>query len=175
MQVAAGLSLMLGRVLLAWCEQLGDPSLARYQETGGFTGLARATSLDLVQVLAELRASGLRDESGEGEPVYLKWQRFARRHQPGRLVVDAVEADPRSQSAGTLLTRNPFGLVEGILIAAAAHQVSQVRLLLPEHLDQYQAVLLNSFEQAADANLAPPVELELVRSSRISVWQQGPR
>ena len=95
---STGLSLVLGRVLTAWCEQLKSQSVERYMEFGGFQGLWRASDMALQDVVAELRASGLRDRRLEGEPVYLSWQRFQARHEPGMLVVDATHYDDRSRS-----------------------------------------------------------------------------
>ncbi|MCF8064702.1 MAG: hypothetical protein K9K36_05630, partial [Desulfarculaceae bacterium] len=68
---ATGLSLVLGRTLLAWCDQVGAGGLDRYVSLGGFQGLERAEAMTPVEVIAELRTAGLRDRPGDAEPVYL--------------------------------------------------------------------------------------------------------
>ena len=50
---ATGLSLVLGRTLLAWCDQVAQGGLDRYQALGGFQGLTRAGELSPVEVIAE--------------------------------------------------------------------------------------------------------------------------
>jgi NADPH-dependent glutamate synthase beta subunit-like oxidoreductase len=172
---SSGFSLVLGRVLTAWCEQLSPPTLERYLETGGFQGLSRAAQMTPLEVVAELRTSGLRDRGPAAEPVYANWQRFHLRHETGPLVVDARSYDPRSAAAGFLLETNPFGLIEGLLIAAVASGSETVHLLLPEELHTYEAVLLNGLEAVnrQGLNQGKHLSLELKREVRPTIWAQG--
>ncbi|HID28603.1 MAG TPA: hypothetical protein EYP19_01215, partial [Desulfobacterales bacterium] len=162
---STGLSLVLGRVLSAWCEQVKPPDIERYLEFGGFQGFWRVADMTPQDVIAELRSSGLRDRRSLGEPVYLSWQRFQSRHEPGVLVVDATHYDDRSQSGNFLLSNNPFGLIEGLLIAAMACDVSRCRLLLPAGLHDFESGLLNALEIIEERNLSSgrQLDLELIR------------
>ena len=171
-----GLSLVLGNILHAWCQRLDSPDLERYLEVGGFQGLAHAAGLSEMEVMAELRSSGLRDRTPLAEPLYLKWQNFQRRHQEGVLVVDAVSLDPASQSGSFLLTRNPFGLVEGLMIAAHVHQVDQVLVRIPAHLQGLEAALLNALERAQSHNLTggQTLNLQFQRQPNPSARMSGP-
>ena len=174
---ASGLSLVLGRMLLAWCQELGEPSLERYRQLGGFEGLGRVTGLAPLEIVSELRSSGLRDRSGKADPVYLKWQRFSHRHEPGVLVVDALDYDPSSQAWVTLLSQNPFGLVEALFTAARVFGVQRCIVLIPRELEVFEHVLLNSAEQAAEEGFGgdnPPF-LELVRDQQPSIMTEGPK
>lgn len=145
--LSTGLSLILGRVLTEWCRQLEPRSLDRYLEIGGFKGLDAVRASGEADAIAQLRSSGLRDRTLTAGPVYLKWHEFMRDHQPGRLVVDALNYDPRSQAASFLLSHNPYGLLEGLAIAARVTGVSKVLLLLPpEHSDEVVYVL-NALEE----------------------------
>ena len=172
---STGLSLVLGRVLTTWCEQINPTTLERYLEIGGFQGLRRALDLPPLEVMAELRSSGLRDRGYLAEPVYLDWKRFQRRHEPGVLVVDATQFDARSESSAFLLTRNPFGLVEGLLIAAVTCGVEHCRLLLPPDLHDYETGFLNALEAILEHNLTQGKQLkvELVRHRAPSIWTDG--
>jgi NADH:ubiquinone oxidoreductase subunit F (NADH-binding) len=170
-----GLSLMLGRLLTSWCQELGSSSPERYMETGGFQGLARAASNPALEVIAELRSSGLRDRGPSVEPVYLSWQRFSRRTARGVLVVDATQLDPRSQSGSMLLGQNPFGLLEGLLVAAHAMDVSKAIVLLPSELAGYEAELLNAWEMTRHLamDLEKDLVLEVQRDASPFIWDQG--
>src|SRR5271157_4573384 len=110
--VSTGLALVLGRVLTPWCEQIKPNTLDRYVEIGGFQGFNIIKGLSVLDVLAELRTSGLRDRGPTAEPVYSNWQRFLRRDDAGVLVVDATQYDEGSASAAFLLYHNPFALIE---------------------------------------------------------------
>ena len=172
---STGLSLVLGRVLTTWCEQISPTTLDRYLEIGGFQGLRRALDLTPLEVMAELRSSGLRDRGYLAEPVYLDWKRFQRWHEPGVLVVDATQFDARSESSAFLLTRNPFGLVEGLLIAAVTCGVEHCRLLLPPDLHDYETGFLNALEAILEHNLTQGKQLkvELIRHRAPSIWTDG--
>ena len=173
---STGLSLVLGRVLTAWCEQLKPLSIKRYEEIGGFQALKRTAAMSHLDLLAELRAGGLRDRGSMAEPLYLNWQRFQRRHEPGVLVVDATQYDSRSQSSAFLIQNNPFGLVEALLIAARACKTDQCLLLLPPELQDLQAVVLNTLETVLSRDLSQSINLriELVRDADPSIWTHGP-
>jgi NADH-quinone oxidoreductase subunit F len=170
-----GLSLMLGRLLTSWCQELDSPAAERYMATGGFQGLARAAQNPATEVIAELRTSGLRDRGPSVEPVYLSWQRFSRRTVPGTLVVDASQLDPRAQNGAMLLGRNPFGLLEGLLIAAHTFNISEAVILLPGELAGFEAGLLNALEMTRHLamNLENGLSLEIKRDSSPSIWEQG--
>ncbi len=144
---STGLSLILGRVLTEWCQQLQPRSLDRYLEIGGFRGLEAARGMTEAEAIAQLRSSGLRDRTLTPEPAYLKWHEFMRDHQPGRLVVDALNYDPRSQAASFLLAGNPYGLVEGLAIAAQVTGARQVVVLLPPEHQGDEVYLLNALEE----------------------------
>ncbi len=172
---STGLSLALGRVLTAWAEQLDPPGLERYLEIGGFQGLAGAAKQPATEVISQLRTSGLRDRGPTAEPVYRSWQRFQRRHQPGLLVVNAVQLDPRGQAGAFLLDKNPYGLLEGLLVAVHACEVDKVLVLLPPEFQHCEAGLLNAWEMVhmVDLHLERPFDLELVRTVEPSIWEHG--
>ena len=172
---STGLSLALGRILTAWVEQLDPPGLDRYLEIGGFQGLADSARLSPLEVISELRTSGLRDRGPAAEPVYRSWQSFQHRHQEGVLVVNALQPDPRGQGAAFLLSANPFGLSEGLLAAAHACDARRVQLLLPPELQSAEAGLLNAWESVhqLEASLDRELSLELVRDRRPSFLMRG--
>lgn len=172
---SSGLSLVLGRALMAWCEQTQPITLNRYLEIGGFQGLRRISEMALPDILAELRASGLRDHGFSTEPLYLSWQRFQQRNEPGELVVDATHYDDRSEAGSFLLSRNPFGLIEGLLIGAHTCGVEHCKLLLPARLRDFEANILNALETSLHYEISNgmPFNIELIRDSAPAIRTQG--
>lgn len=158
--------MLLGRALTAWCEQTQPVTLSRYQEIGGFQGLRRTYGMALPDMLSELRASGLRDRGHLAEPLYLSWLRFQQGNEPGELVVDATQYDERSEAGSFLLARNPFGLVEGMLIAAHTFGVERCSILLSERLLDFEANILNAFESSLSSEMSKGLHLtiELIRN-----------
>jgi len=166
----------LGRALTAWCEQIKPLTLSRYLEVGGFQGLRRSVAMSPLDIIAELRGSGIRDRGFTVEPLYLSWQRFQQRNDRGTLVVDATQYDERSQAGPYLLANNPFGLVEGLLVAASACNVRHCRILLSSRLQDYEANILNALEASLNHEITGGIDLqvELTRDVPPSILTGGP-
>jgi NADH-quinone oxidoreductase subunit F len=103
---------------------LTDPPIASlddYLLAGGGTGLARADELGPFQVVEEVNLSGLRGRGGAGFRTGAKWasvQRGGGRHH--YVVCNAAEGEPATFKDRALLRANPYQVVEGLAIAAAA-------------------------------------------------------
>lgn len=133
-------------VLLARLVQAPQPDLNRYLEGGGFVGAFEAADKSFLEIIAALRASGLLGRGREGAPVYHTWWVFSQRPENGCLVVDARQDDPKSLAVPSLLLGNPFGLLEGLCIAAMALGVTRVRVLLSPQAHQLQTWLQDALE-----------------------------
>src|SRR3990167_8896232 len=73
------------------------------------------------QVIAEVKASGLRGRGGAGFPTGLKW-RFMPRQFPGQkyLVCNSDEGEPGTCKDRDIMQYNPHSVIEGMVIAAYA-------------------------------------------------------
>ncbi|MCA0175435.1 MAG: NADH-quinone oxidoreductase subunit NuoF [Proteobacteria bacterium] len=106
--------------------------LADYQARGGYTALRRILGLDGQealtpdQVIAEVKASGLRGRGGAGFPTGLKWS-FMPRIYPGQkyLVCNSDEGEPGTCKDRDILRYNPHIVIEGMAIAAYAMGITQ--------------------------------------------------
>ena len=97
-------------------------SLDDYVAAGGGEGLANALAMDPDDVIAEIRAAGLRGRGGAGFPTGIKWRgvRDAGKAD-GRcyVVCNAAEGEPGTYKDRPLMERNPYQVLEGMLIALA--------------------------------------------------------
>nr|PZN69480.1 MAG: NADH ubiquinone oxidoreductase [Bacillota bacterium] len=103
--------------------QDGREDLDSYRARGGYAGLAAARDRSSGWVLEQLQHAGLRGRggSGEGRPIFEKWQRVAAAAVPERYVVaNGAESQAVSQKDRFLLARFPHRVLEGLLIAAHA-------------------------------------------------------
>ncbi len=91
-------------------------------KAGAFDGLKKAVrTLAPAGVVAEIRASGLRGRGGAGFPTADKWQVAAATPADRRYVVaNGYGADPAVRTDALLMEMNPYGLIEGVAIAAWA-------------------------------------------------------
>ncbi len=97
--------------------------LKDYEARDGYRALRRILSEKIPpeQVIAEVKASGLRGRGGAGFPTGLKWS-FMPRQFPGQkyLVCNADEGEPGTFKDRDILRYNPHIVIEGMAIAAYA-------------------------------------------------------
>ncbi len=98
-----------------------------YVKRGGYEALKKILSTGMSQedVIAELKASGLRGRGGAGFPTGLKWS-FMPRSFPGQkyLVCNSDEGEPGTFKDRDILRLNPHIVIEGMAIAAYAMGIS---------------------------------------------------
>jgi NADH-quinone oxidoreductase subunit F len=105
--------------------------LKDYESRGGFQALRKILGTDggagmtPEQVVAEVKASGLRGRGGAGFPTGLKWS-FMPRQFPGQkyLVCNSDEGEPGTCKDRDILAYNPHIVIEGMIIAAYAMGIS---------------------------------------------------
>lgn len=103
-----------------------DPNcwtLDAYVARGGYEGLKKLLSTGMSQddVIAEVKASGLRGRGGAGFPTGLKWS-FMPRSFPGEkyVVCNTDEGEPGTFKDRDIMHSNPHALIEGMIIAGFA-------------------------------------------------------
>lgn len=104
-------------------------TLDRYVATGGYDGLRKALTMTPEAVCAEVDTASLLGRGGAGFPAGRKWA-MLRQNPVTYLVVNGDESEPATFKDHLLVERDPHQLVEGVLIAAYALQVSRVFIFL---------------------------------------------
>ena len=111
--------------------------LKEYESRGGYQALrkilgksddglaAAAIGMTPDQVIAEVKAAGLRGRGGAGFPTGLKWS-FMPRQFPGQkyLVCNSDEGEPGTCKDRDIMQYNPHSVIEGMAIAAYAMGIS---------------------------------------------------
>jgi NADH-quinone oxidoreductase subunit F len=105
--------------------------LSDYLARGGYQALKKILGCDGAegmtpeQVIAEVKASGLRGRGGAGFPTGLKWS-FMPRQYPGAkyLVCNSDEGEPGTCKDRDIILYNPHSIIEGMAIAAYAMGIS---------------------------------------------------
>ena len=111
-------------VLLARVDAIAaDPSdLDAAVRAGAFEGLKRAVrDLGATGTIATIAASGLRGRGGAGFPTGEKWRAAADAVASQKYVIaNGYGADPAVHTDAALLAADPWGVIEGLAIAAFA-------------------------------------------------------
>ena len=108
------------RIVFARMDDPDSYTLGRYLATGGYEGLRVALARPPVEVVEEVKTSGLTGRGGAGFPTGVKWGFLPADVVPRYLVVNGDESEPGTFKDRQLMERDPHQLVEGALIAAYA-------------------------------------------------------
>ncbi len=127
-------------------------TLERFLATGGYEGLRKALSMTPEAVAAEVDAASLLGRGGAGFPAGRKWS-MLRKDPVTYLVVNGDESEPATFKDHLLVERDPHQLIEGVLIAAYALQVTQAFIYLRGEfalgLERVQQALNEAYDYGA--------------------------
>jgi NADH-quinone oxidoreductase subunit F len=99
----------------------GADGIKGYKDSGGYEGLRKALTMSPQEVIAEVKASGLRGRGGAGFPTGAKWGFIPKEaEKPVYVVVNADEGEPGTFKDRELMERDPHQLIEGIAITSYA-------------------------------------------------------
>ncbi len=96
-----------------------DPTnLNHYIANGGYAALNKALSMEPMEVIEEIKKSGLRGRGGGGFPAGRKWEAaFEAKEQEKYVVCNADEGDPGAFMDRSVLEGEPHAVLEGMIIA----------------------------------------------------------
>ncbi|HEX4720919.1 MAG TPA: hypothetical protein VH333_00285 [Pseudonocardiaceae bacterium] len=134
-------------------------SLTHYRAMGGGAGLAEALRVGPDEVIAEVRAAGLRGRGGAGIPTATKW---AAAHGPVSVVCNAAESGLGTFKDRFVLRRNAYQVLEGLAIAAVAVGASRAFIGIRETSHVEIAALVQALNELAATRLLGPASIRLV-------------
>lgn len=110
------------RLVLQNNEKIDPGSIEQYIAFEGYAALEKALfTLTPVQVVEEVKLSGLRGRGGAGFPTGIKWEAVMR--NPGKIkfvVANGDEGDPGAFMDRSIMEGNPHSLIEGMMLCAYA-------------------------------------------------------
>ena len=110
------------RVLTRDCGGVTPTSIETYQSNGGYSALLKVCEgVEPVDVIEEVKASGLVGRGGAAFPTGVKWESASLAEgQPKYIVCNADESEPGTFKDRVLMEDNPHQVLEGILLAGYA-------------------------------------------------------
>ncbi len=125
-----------------------------YLANGGFGAFRKAvTTMQPLDVLNEVKNSGLRGRGGAGFPTGLKWSFIPNNIWPHYVVANADESEPGTFKDREILEGNPFQFLEGLMIASYAVQANLSYVYLRGEFWQIGAGLEERIAQLEKAGL----------------------
>lgn len=110
------------RIALRNCGLLEYNNIEAYIASGGYFAAAKAlTSMTAVEVIAEIKISGLRGRGGAGFPTGIKWEAGRRAVGDKKyMICNADEGDPGAFMDRSIIEGDPHTLIEGMIIGGYA-------------------------------------------------------
>jgi len=101
------------------CGLIDPTNIDHYIANEGYSGLAKAIEMKPVDIVEELKKSGLRGRGGGGFPAGRKWEACLFTSNPGEryVVCNADEGDPGAFMDRSVLEGDPHSLLEGMILA----------------------------------------------------------
>lgn len=142
------------RIVLRHCGRVDPDSLDDYlRGAEGYQGLRRALfELAPEQVIAEMKASGLRGRGGAGFPTWMKWQLTRAEPAQQRYVIcNGDEGDPGAFMDRSVLESDPHAVLEGMIIAGYAMGATKgyfyIRAEYPKAVERIERAIQQAREQ----------------------------
>ncbi|RJQ46832.1 MAG: NADH-quinone oxidoreductase subunit NuoF [Nitrospiraceae bacterium] len=109
------------KILLKQCGQIDPENIEAYIEIGGYEGAKKALAWEPVDIIEEIKTSGIRGRGGAGFLTGLKWE-FCRlsKDDPKYIICNADEGDPGAFMDRAIIEGNPHSVIEGMIIGALA-------------------------------------------------------
>lgn len=102
-----------------------------YRQQGGFEAFQRAVNtMQPLEVVDAVKASGLRGRGGAGFPTGLKWSFIDSKNWPHYVVANADESEPGTFKDREIMEYNPFQFLEGLAICSYAVGVNAAYIYL---------------------------------------------
>jgi NADH:ubiquinone oxidoreductase subunit F (NADH-binding)/(2Fe-2S) ferredoxin len=110
------------RLILRNCGRINPEKIDQYINVGGYRALAKALlEMTPIQVIEEVKRSGLRGRGGAGFPTGRKWEFGYNVLSDKKYVIcNADEGDPGAFMDRSVLEADPHAVVEGLIIAGYA-------------------------------------------------------
>ncbi len=124
------------RIALRNCGFIDPENILEYIARDGYKALATSLTRDSLEVLSDIKSSGLRGRGGAGFPTGVKWEIARKFDAPDKYVVcNADEGDPGAFMDRSIMEGDPNSVVEAMMICGycinANHGLIYIRAEYP--------------------------------------------
>ncbi|MCE5257235.1 MAG: NADH-quinone oxidoreductase subunit NuoF [Spirochaetaceae bacterium] len=140
------------RVVLRNCGVINPESIEEYIARDGYKALEKALfEMTPEQIIAEVKASGLRGRGGAGFPTGVKWETASKAPGDVKYVVcNADEGDPGAYMDRSTIEGDPHSILEAMIIAGKAIDAHQgfiyIRAEYPLAIDRLNVAISQAKE-----------------------------
>ncbi len=128
-------------------------TLEGYKAKGGYAELEKAFKMKPEDIVAEVKASGLRGRGGAGFPTGVKWGFLPNNGETRYLLCNADEGEPCTFKDRMMMERAPHQLIEGMIISAFAISSPKSYIYIRGEYVYAAKVVEKAIKEAYDAGL----------------------
>ena len=124
-----------------------------YLRDGGYEQLRKAITMSRIEIVNEIKSSGLRGRGGAGFPCGVKWS-FIKpdEKKPVYLICNADESEPGTFKDRYIIHEDPHQLLEGILISCFALNARTAYIYIRGEFPEGAKILERAIEEAREHN-----------------------
>jgi NADH-quinone oxidoreductase subunit F len=140
-------------------------SFEEYLKRRGGRGIEAASDMASADIIATIRAAGLRGRGGAGFPTAIKWQTTVDNCAPElapTVVVNGAEGEPGTFKDRSILRADPYVVIEGALIAALAVGADSIIFGLKATFAEEVARLRSAIDEIEAAGWSTGVTIAVV-------------
>jgi len=139
------------RIALRNCGFIDPENILEYIARDGYKALAQSLERDSLDVLSDIKSSGLRGRGGAGFPTGVKWEIARKFEAPDKYVVcNADEGDPGAFMDRSIMEGDPNSVVEAMMICGycinANHGLIYIRAEYPLAVHRLQVAIAQARE-----------------------------
>ena len=134
------------RIALRNCGFINPEDIREYIARDGYKALSDSLKRDSLDVLADIKASGLRGRGGAGFPTGVKWEIARKFDAPHKYVVcNADEGDPGAFMDRSIMEGDPNSVIEAMMICGycinANHGLIYIRAEYPLAVERLKTAI----------------------------------
>jgi NADH-quinone oxidoreductase subunit F len=139
------------KLLFDRIDEPGLNTLEVYEARGGYQSLRKALTMTPAEVLQQILDSGVRGRGGAGFQIGRKISFLPHGDMEKYLVCNADESEPGTFKDRELLQKTPHMLIEGVVIAAYAGEISRAFIYIRGEYAYQADILQAAIAEAAEA------------------------
>jgi len=151
------------RIVLKNCGIIDPADISSYIKNGGFDSFSKARyRMKPEEIIGDIKASGLSGRGGAGFGCGVKWE-FARKTKANKkyLICNADEGEVGTFKDRFILMNDPFGLIEGILIAGLAIGADQAYIYLRAEYHYLHDLIANAIDQSRQKGFLSHTDIKI--------------
>ena len=151
------------RIVLSKCGSIDPQDIGTYIAKGGFSAFIKARDKMKPQaIIAEVKKSGLTGRGGAGFNTGLKWELARNAKAKAKyLLCNADEGEVGTFKDKYILSNDPFGLIEGMLIAGLAIGAQQAFIYLRNEYHFLYDPLVRAVDQVREKGYLKHMDIQV--------------